>query len=445
MSEEEVETSMMNLITSLGAKVHPSLAAKAIPEMGGGVGVVCKDKPIGEGVRIVTVPPSLMFTTNKAKNHPTFSQFCVKGMVALQTIPLFLAHEVRDSSSRWYPWISKLPDSYDTLIEATDDETELLSINPRLYLKVVEERKSVDELYKKMIEMISSVHSSSTSSSPDPSIERLEQLKRIGISEYKKFYCSLLSRGFFYEIDRETNDIWTMIPFADYFNYTDGSGHVANFNKTKQQFEVVTTSEITPGSQILLHYGTYSNFELLLWYGFVLKGNRNAEYKLSPHQDANGAVQASEKWVSDILNKIENIFTWITPKVISTWNAQLKNLRSDMLLERWALMPPKGYYKEGGSRRPPRISENFKNSVQILSKFASSDHSPAAVMRRSAEIVSAIAKTEFQSWLADPTSLNPTSQSFTSQAIIFMLKEEYSLIKLFAETPIEVWEEVLTE
>eukprot|EP01060_Flectonema_neradi_P017321 TRINITY_DN2421_c0_g1_i1.p1 TRINITY_DN2421_c0_g1~~TRINITY_DN2421_c0_g1_i1.p1 ORF type:complete len:462 (+),score=86.63 TRINITY_DN2421_c0_g1_i1:88-1386(+) len=428
---------MRNLITSLGAKVHSSIAAKGIPEMGGGVGVVCKDKPIGEGVRIVTVPVKLMFTSRVARNHPTFSQFC-ENLVPLQLIPLFLAHELRDPKSMWYPWVSKLPDSYDTLIEASNEEIELLAIHPRRYKKVIEERASVEKLYKQMIATISKVQLTNSS---DIATERLEQLKRIGLDEYIKFYCSLLSRGFYYDVDRAANDIWTMIPFADYFNYTDGTGHIAQFNKNKQYFEVITTSTVTPDSQILLHYGTYSNFELLLWYGFVLKNNRNAEYKLSPHQDANGMVQASEDWAVDLIKRIEGSYDWLTSKVINVFIDQLPHLRIDSLLDRWSFLPPRGYYKEGGSRRPPRLSDDLKNSVQVLSKFTTSDHSPAFITKRCAQMVSAIAKAELQFWKAEPSSISTPVESFTSQTINFMVNEEYSLIKLVAETPVEVWEE----
>ncbi|CAD2212727.1 hypothetical protein ADEAN_000013900 [Angomonas deanei] len=93
-------------------------------------------------------------------------------------------------------------------------------------------------------------------------------------------FNSLLSRGFAYH-----TDVWVMIPYVDYFNYAlnpnstmklnassrSGNGGLVRLSEHQYEYRFTTIGLTRPGEQLLIHYGSYSDMELLMWYGFILR------------------------------------------------------------------------------------------------------------------------------------------------------------------------------
>ncbi|ESL07135.1 hypothetical protein TRSC58_05182 [Trypanosoma rangeli SC58] len=78
-------------------------------------------------------------------------------------------------------------------------------------------------------------------------------------------YNTLMTRGFSY--DRE---VWSLMPWVDYFNYAFTSNATMKYDERREAYVFETLFPIEQGEQILLHYGAYTDMELLLWYGFTL-------------------------------------------------------------------------------------------------------------------------------------------------------------------------------
>ena len=65
---------------------------------------------------------------------------------------------------------------------------------------------------------------------------------------------------------------FAMVPLADLFNHGDVNCS-AGYNVRSQAFEFRAQRQIQVGEEVLLHYGDFSNWELLHNYGFVLTEN----------------------------------------------------------------------------------------------------------------------------------------------------------------------------
>eukprot|EP01064_Diplonema_japonicum_P023342 TRINITY_DN33775_c0_g1_i1.p1 TRINITY_DN33775_c0_g1~~TRINITY_DN33775_c0_g1_i1.p1 ORF type:complete len:455 (+),score=88.58 TRINITY_DN33775_c0_g1_i1:54-1367(+) len=424
-------------VESKGCRIKPEVVTKKLPEMGGGVGVVVT-ADVPPGTVVASVPMTMMLTTRCAREHVVFRHIYDDTISPLGLIPLFLAHEDRDENSAWHPWVSRLPQAYDTLLEATDDEIKILTASRRRHSKVLEERKALDALYQETLAIIK--NKAIPSSLPKPDRLRLEALKKLKFKEFRKFYCSLLSRGFYHSVNERSNDIWAMIPWLDYFNYTDCGGHNAEFIKQRQRFEVTTASTCPAGSQILLKYGTYSNYELLLWYGFVLDRNRNLEYKFSPMSDANGNVSSDTVWLMEMFDSLLGmleLIPWATPQSLSTWKTTgIGMLTQNMCLEKWSIYPCKGYHKGVGLslEAPPKVSQNMKESIALLVGML---QMKSDFVVAQAQFLKAIVSAELSTQWSPVAS--PLKETHTSQAVTFMLEEERGFLKNLDVMELDVW------
>eukprot|EP01061_Rhynchopus_euleeides_P002212 TRINITY_DN116_c0_g2_i1.p2 TRINITY_DN116_c0_g2~~TRINITY_DN116_c0_g2_i1.p2 ORF type:complete len:446 (+),score=179.12 TRINITY_DN116_c0_g2_i1:77-1414(+) len=429
-----------------GAELKNCIVAKEMPEMGGGMGL-CSSKDLQPGSRLASVPLNLMFTTRKARAHKVFGLlYTEKELCPLQILPLFLAYESRDKDSFWYPWVSRLPRQYDTLVECPETLLHNLEFCKRRHQKVVHEQAVLRGLYEEAIRVISSKELPSSLKPAD--LQRVREVQNLDYEEFAAFYCSVMSRGFYYDIDASRHDVWTMIPWLDYFNYTDSTGHSAGFNSKHQRFEVIVHSPISAGDQVLLHYGTYSNFELLMWYGFVLHSNRNLEYRLSPMADANGVVPHDDtQWATEILASLSTAFStipWASQGLVDLWCAAVPKMKERGLLGRWTIAPCRGSHKgvEMAVETPPRLSQDLRDAVAFLLLVAQGEGVKFTSDVPAAELIRAIAQAELSTQWKEPVETH--EPSYTARSIFFMLHEEYTLLQKLSSLPLDVWQAALS-
>ncbi|AAZ11461.1 hypothetical protein, conserved [Trypanosoma brucei brucei TREU927] len=77
-------------------------------------------------------------------------------------------------------------------------------------------------------------------------------------------YNTLMSRGFSYD-----PEVWAVIPWVDYFNHSLTNNATMRFDRCMGAYIFVTTAPVSKGDQVFLQYGSYTDAELVLWYGFI--------------------------------------------------------------------------------------------------------------------------------------------------------------------------------
>ncbi|KAH7537328.1 hypothetical protein FEM48_Zijuj03G0080900 [Ziziphus jujuba var. spinosa] len=80
----------------------------------------------------------------------------------------------------------------------------------------------------------------------------------------------------------------SLIPFADFLNHDGTSEAVVMSDEDKQLSEVIADRDYSPGEQVLIRYGKFSNATLLLDFGFTLPDNIHDQVHIQlniPHHD----------------------------------------------------------------------------------------------------------------------------------------------------------------
>jgi len=97
----------------------------------------------------------------------------------------------------------------------------------------------------------------------------------ITYEQWKYAFVSVASRGFSIEIDGKVGTV--LVTMADLFNHDPQLDYNStwSFNQEKKQFEIKSLADVPAGEQVFINYGTKSNGELLLNYGFVLDNNKD--------------------------------------------------------------------------------------------------------------------------------------------------------------------------
>ncbi|KAJ9441929.1 Ribosomal lysine N-methyltransferase set11 [Diplonema papillatum] len=428
------------------AAIHPCIEAKVMPDMGGGVGIAATEA-LKPGTVLARVPPHLLFTTQKGRADPGFRHLCSdKRLAPLQILPFYLSFVRSDPSSFWHPWAANLPAAYGTLLECDEDTLAALRKCPRRLRKVVAERERARSLHREAVQIF---RETPVPEAVSPATAAL--LRRVVVDlpfeEFVGLYCAVMSRGFYYAVNPARHDVWAMIPWLDYFNYTDEAGHTAAFNPAAQKFEITTKTPVEPGQQVLLHYGTYSNFELLLWYGFVLPTNKNLEYKLSPMADANGECPADAGWLQQLLGAVsfdgaqQQQQQWASASAVARWaDAAPRLLQQRGLAAQWGVSPCPGYLSgaEMSAQQPPRLTSAMAEGVCVVAGLACPDGASKATV--AALIVLALLRAELAQWDPDAPKGGPAAGSDTARNLAGVVQEEFCLLSALVALPVEAFE-----
>ena len=316
---------LRDIVVGQGMMISKKIAARPIPEMGGGMGVVAVEN-IAEDERLVSVPPHLFLHSAlcrgvlghvsndlvaKLRDQPPMLTITI-ALLLLRHCPTLRSNVLRDDRFPHLPtlvqWIDILPSAYDNLLEAHDWEVDVFSI-PRYRSKVIEERQRLEYIFSTIIIPIIG---------RDALANNEELAAAFTKQNYLWAYNSLMSRGFSYDRPGHgpgSSDIggapcandgtWAMMPWVDFVNYSTEPNVTMGQTAATGYFDFVSTKPIPAGSQLFLIYGIYNDFELAMWYGFTLCSTNgghqaNCSYCFSPLADPNGEYPSSNAWVTEL-------------------------------------------------------------------------------------------------------------------------------------------------
>ncbi|KAH9584213.1 SET domain [Trypanosoma melophagium] len=207
-------------------------------------------------------------------------------------------------SHKWMKtWLLSLPSKYDNLLElfpdvneakcseagiivkpgesvATDSYLRPFLLFEQLRKKVILEQERVKSEFQ-ICQSVISVLNALSFKADNGSILRIPAK----LEEFLWAYNTLMSRGFAYD-----PEVWALMPWVDYFNYALTSNATMKFSEKQQAYVFETLLPITSGEQIFLHYGSYTDMELLLWYGFTLTPSLLPEFSRSNAQDERSQI-----------------------------------------------------------------------------------------------------------------------------------------------------------
>ncbi|PHH73734.1 hypothetical protein CDD80_3612 [Ophiocordyceps camponoti-rufipedis] len=204
-----------------------------------------------------------------------------QGLSSWSAMILVLIYEhLLDQDSSWKPYLSILPETFDTPMFWTDDEITELQASA-LASKIG--RAEADEVFRKKLLPIIRSHPDIFRASHDHSDDELVKLAHRMGSTIMAYAFDLENENEFQDVD-ENDDGWVedrdnkallgMVPMADMMNAdAEFNAHV---NHEDESLSVSSLRPIKAGEEVLNYYGPYPNSELLRRYGFVTE--KHARY-----------------------------------------------------------------------------------------------------------------------------------------------------------------------
>ena len=172
---------------------------------------------------------------------------------------IFVLTERKNEFSRFHTYLSGIPKSFEEYpVCFEDQELEQLKGSP-LYQMVLTSKKYWKEDFDKLS-------------------KKFEDLE-MTFEEFIHAKLAVRSRTFCITVDGE--ETVAMCPFADMFNHNRPCQTTWLYDEKQKAFLVKATDDIPRGNEIFDTYGTKSNAEFFMNYGFLVPENERNHYSLT--------------------------------------------------------------------------------------------------------------------------------------------------------------------
>lgn len=164
-------------------------------------------------------------------------------------------------NSRWFPYISRLPQLSDMHSTIFWDENEFSMIRCSAVHKETVKQKARIEKEFSLVSQAFKEHLPSA-------------IERPALENFMYAYTLVGSRAW------ETSRGISLIPFADFMNHDGLSASIVLTDEDNQLSEVTADRDYSPGDEVLIRYGEFSNATLMLDFGFTLPYNTHDEVQI---------------------------------------------------------------------------------------------------------------------------------------------------------------------
>ncbi|CDY40200.1 BnaA09g34820D [Brassica napus] len=164
-------------------------------------------------------------------------------------------------NSRWFPYISRLPQLSDMHSTIFWDENEFSMIRcSAVYKETVKQKARIEKEFS-LVSQAFKKHLP-------------KAIERPALENFMYAYTLVGSRAW------ETSRGISLIPFADFMNHDGLSASIVLTDEDNQLSEVTADRDYSPGDEVLIRYGEFSNATLMLDFGFTFPYNTHDEVQI---------------------------------------------------------------------------------------------------------------------------------------------------------------------
>ncbi|CAH8389698.1 unnamed protein product [Eruca vesicaria subsp. sativa] len=174
---------------------------------------------------------------------------------------LLMMERNRSQNSRWFPYISRLPQLSDMHSTIFWDEDEFNMIRcSAVHKETVNQKARIEKEFSVVAQAYK---------------EHLPNaIERPALENFMYAYALVGSRAW------ETSKGISLIPFADFVNHDGLSASIVLSDEDNQLSEVTADRDYSPGDEVFIRYGEFSNATLMLDFGFTLPYNTHDEVQI---------------------------------------------------------------------------------------------------------------------------------------------------------------------
>uniref|UniRef100_A0A1J3FS42 Ribulose-1,5 bisphosphate carboxylase/oxygenase large subunit N-methyltransferase, chloroplastic n=1 Tax=Noccaea caerulescens TaxID=107243 RepID=A0A1J3FS42_NOCCA len=174
---------------------------------------------------------------------------------------LLIIEMKRGQNSRWVPYISRLPQPAEMHSPIFWDEDEFNMIRcSALHKETVKQKVRVEKEFSLVSEAFKQ--------------HLFNVIERPALENFMYAYALVGSRAW------ETSKGISLIPFADFMNHDGLSASIVLSDEDNQLSEVTADRDYSPGDEVFIRYGEFSNATLMLDFGFTLPYNIHDEVQI---------------------------------------------------------------------------------------------------------------------------------------------------------------------
>lgn len=210
-----------------------------------------------EGETLLDVPFKLMMTLNTAQQGPLKQVVEEKQMSPTIILALHLMNERLNPNSFYKPWLSALPETFETPLFWSEEE--LAGLQGSTMLSVVQRRKETMQAdYTALFDVLFKEY---------PQIFTQEGYT---LEAFQWALSTVWSRSFVFNIEGQLVPV--IVPFADCFEHGNVDSSFS-LEETEKVFRITLAKPTKAGERVHISLGAKPNSQLLMNYGFVLRDN----------------------------------------------------------------------------------------------------------------------------------------------------------------------------
>lgn len=214
-------------------------------------------RSVQEGETLLDVPFKMMMTLNTAQQGQLKQVVEEKQMSPTIIMALHLMNEKLNPNSFYTPWISVLPETFETPLFWGEED--LAKLQGSTILSVVKRRQETMQAdYTALFDILFADY---------PQIFTREQYT---FAAFQWALSTVWSRSFVFNIEGQLVPV--IVPFADCFEHGNVDSSFS-LEESEKVFRITVAKPQKAGEKVYISLGAKPNSQLLMNYGFVLRDN----------------------------------------------------------------------------------------------------------------------------------------------------------------------------
>lgn len=218
-------------------------------------------KVIHAGDCILKVPFNAQITPDELPTDVRVTLTDEVGNIGKLAALVMIERNRGQKNSRWFPYTNRLPQLSDMHSTIFWDENELnMTRCSAVHKETVKQKAQIEKEFSLVAQAFK---------------EHLPNaIERPALENFMYAYALVGSRAW------ETSKGISLIPFADFMNHDGLSASIVLSDEDNQLSEVTADRDYSPGDEVLIRYGEFSNATLMLDFGFTLPYNTHDEVQI---------------------------------------------------------------------------------------------------------------------------------------------------------------------
>ena len=269
-----------------------------------GIRGILATENINKGEILVEIPKNLLITDEQAQEYLT-DKYSKETKMTKEEIKDIFKKCYATSKFEIILYIleneKQISPSYINILKSAPVET-FPNIIDEKYIKLLENTEAIDSINSKKEVLKHDIGL----------LYKIEPIRKYKFELLARYYFIVQSRLF--NININGKDLSALVPYIDMYNHNNNTDNYTtwNYNKDKECFCIEAYNYIDKGEEVFTSYGTKSNTDLYILYGFTQKDNERKSVTLEFNNKKYKCIEIYRHEKNELQNLLHNIKEYVT-------------------------------------------------------------------------------------------------------------------------------------